>query len=280
MFHPSNPFGMKRCPNGNDCQNPSRPFPWGEAEPERTPKPPGCACECGRPGPMGPGREPGPHEGPCECGQPGPMEPGREPEPQRCLCECGQPGPMGPRGEPGPPGCPGERGEQGPQGVTGPQGPQGVTGPMGPRGEPGARGPAGPPGCSQNSIFATFSGQEIIVPKNSRLPLKTDIPDITENISLCNGCAVMLNSGYYAVYYHLSAEMKGQGFIKLTPIFHNCAQKAYAGYAETEKRRELLELSRYFIVEIPSGSPLSFAWHSSADACTVNMNLCIEKLFR
>ena len=76
---------------------------------------------------------------------------------------------MGPRGEPGPPGIPGERGETGPQGVTGPQGPQGVTGPMGPKGEPGARGPAGPSGYPQNSIFASFAGQELTMSENTTL---------------------------------------------------------------------------------------------------------------
>ena len=104
------------------------------------------------------------------------------------ICyERGETGPQGPRGEPGPPGCPGERGETGPQGVTGPQGPQGATGPQGPRGDPGARGPAGPPGYPQSSIFASFTGKELIVPENADLLLKTDIPDITGNISLCNG---------------------------------------------------------------------------------------------
>lgn len=190
------------------------------------------------------------------------------------------PGPMGPRGEPGPPSTPGERGETGPQGVTGPQGPQGVTGPMGPRGEPGVRGPAGPPGYPQNSIFASFSGQELIMPERGSLPLKIEIPDITQNISLCNNCSVALTPGYYAVSYYVSTVMKRHCFIKLTPIFNNCKQTMYAAYAEAAKRKEMLTISRYFIIEIPNGSTLFFAWHSSAGASKINMNLNIVKLCR
>lgn len=196
-----------------------------------------------------------------------------------CI-ECGEPGPMGPRGEPGPPGCPGERGETGPQGVTGPQGPQGATGPMGPRGEPGARGPAGPPGYPQNSIFASFSAQELILPENASIPLKNEIRDITQNISLCSNCSIALTPGYYIISYYIEAVMKKHDFIEITPIFNECEQTAYTAYAEADRRKETLALSRYFIVEIPVGTTLFFVWNSSAGASRINMNLSIEKLCR
>lgn len=194
-----------------------------------------------------------------------------------CYCE---PGPMGPRGEPGPPGYPGERGETGPQGVTGPQGPQGATGPMGPKGDAGAQGPAGPPGYPQNYIFASFSDQDLIIPAGADLPLKIDIPDITGNIVLCNDHSIMLNPGYYAVYYYLSAVMKKHDFIKLTPLYNDCVQSAYTGYAQAVKRRETLEISRYFIADILCASTLSFIWCSSAYTSKINMNLIIEKFCR
>ncbi len=237
-------------------------------------------CKCEKPGPRGPRGEPGPPGCPGEQGKPGPMGPKGEPGPPGCPGERGEPGPMGPRGEPGPPGCPGERGEPGPQGVTGPQGPQGATGPMGPCGEQGARGPMGPPGYPQNSIFASFASQDIILPEITDLPLEINIPDTTQTISLCNSCSIMLNPGYYAIYYYISAEMKNHGFIKLTPVFNDCMQTAYTGYAKTVKRKEILKLARYFIAEIHSVSTLSFIWHSSACKSNVNMYLSIEKLYR
>lgn len=210
----------------------------------------------------------------------GPAGPAGEPGPPGAPGERGEPGPMGPRGEPGPPGCPGERGEPGPQGVTGPQGPQGSTGPMGPRGEPGPRGPVGPPGYPQNSVFASFSGQGLIMPENASLPLKIDIPDPTQNISLHDKYSVVLTPGYYIVCYYISTVMKKHGFIKLTPIFNNCEQTAYATFAKTARRKEMLVLSRYFIMEISNSSTLFFVWHASTGACKINMNLIIEKLCR
>lgn len=212
-----------------------------------------------------------------KCEEPNSIEQREEQESSGYRVERGEPGPMGPRGEQGPPGC---RGERGPQGATGPQGPQGEPGPMGPRGEQGERGPAGPPGCPRNNIFATFLGQGIIMPENASLPLKVDIPDITENISPCNSYSVTLNPGYYAIYYYVSTVMKKPGFIKLTPIFNDCEQTAYTGYAEAARRGEALDISRYFIIEILSDSTLFFVWDSSASASKINMNLSIEKLCR
>ncbi len=295
MFNPPNLFGMGRNFNRNNGQNTARsssnfvsdtnmavsdtseqanaakeeelcsPGPPDEgwecsAQTEREELcSPDCSCECGARGPQGPRGEPGP--------------PG-------CPGERGEPGPQGPRGEPGPPGCPGERGETGPQGVTGPQGIQGVTGPQGPRGECGARGPAGPPGYPQNSAFSSFLGREIILPENSSLPLKIDIADITQNISLCNDYSILLTPGYYAIYYYISTEIKRHGFIQLTPVLNDCAQTVYATYDRAEKRKQILTISRYFIIEIPAASTLFFAWDSSVGVAKIDMNLSIEKLGR
>lgn len=230
----------------------------------------GLSCSCqGKPGE--PEREP---EFRGEKGEPGLPGPKGEPGIQG---EKGEPGPRGPKGEPG---LPGEKGEPGPQGVTGPQGPQGVTGPMGPIGEQGPMGPAGPPGYPQNHIFASFLGQEILMPENARLPLNMDIPDITGNISLNSNHSIILTPGFYAVYYYISTITKKHGLIKLTPICNECEQTLFTSYAETSRRKEMLAISRYFVMEIPDISTLSFAWHSSAEALEISMNLSIEKLCR
>ncbi len=256
MFQPPNLFGM-RVPNRNWNQNVTRP----SAEPE----------------------EESNAAGPDQMQQ---AEAAASKE--ACFCYCGScmagpqgaAGPMGPRGEPGPPGCSGERGETGPQGVTGPQGPQGVTGPQGPRGEPGVRGPVGPPGYPQNSIFAAFLDQNLTIPKKAFLPLKMDIPDITNNISLCNSCTIVLTPGCYAVSYFLSTVMRRHCYIKITPVFNNRKQTVYAAYAEAAKRKEMLTVTRCFIMEVADGSMFSLAWQSSAEEAKINMSLSIEKLCR
>lgn len=203
---------------------------------------------------------------------------------QLCVpCTCytsGEPGPMGPRGEPGPPGCPGERGETGPQGVTGPQGPQGATGPMGPRGDTGERGPAGPPGYPQNYIFASFTGQNLVMQAAACLPLKTEIPDNTQNILLSNDVSIILTSGFYAISYYISTMTKRHDFIELTPVLNDCWQTLYTARAEAVKRREILTISRYFIIEVPMDSTLFFSWRSSAETSLISMNLNLEKFCR
>lgn len=305
LFQPPNLFGMRRPPNrnGNQNQNVSQPSQYTKENPNAgmseknqcadRADPENCDAFCNCGSELGnPSREQNAFCCPDECRNLKSQEPERgtgscgcqcrcgEHEPCGCRGEKGEPGPQGPRGEAGPCGCRGEKGEPGPQGVTGPQGPQGPTGPMGPCGEQGPQGPVGPPGYPQNSIFASFLEREVLVPEISNLPLEIDIPDITEHISLCNNYSVKLKPGYYGIYYYISAEMKKHGFMKLTPVINDCAQNVYAGYAEAAKRKEWLELSRYFMIEVKSASTLFFIWHSSECESRINMNLCIEKLFR
>lgn len=119
----------------------------------------------------------------------------------------------------------------------------------------------------------------MILPEKTSLPLKTDIPDVTRNITLCNEYSVLLTPGCYAVCYYISTVMKRHGFIKLAPIFNDSVQTVYAAYAEASKRKEMLALSRYFIVRIPDASTLFFSWTSSC-VSKINMNMSIVKLYR
>lgn len=272
MFNPPNLFGGRKDFNRNDNQNIVQPSFNCVSNTNRNMSDPSWYTNI---------KESGEYASSCYC------EPrSGELEKERCSIKCkesgsqgypgerGEMGPQGPRGEPGPQGCPGERGEMGPQGVTGPQGPQGVTGPQGPRGEPG-------PSCYlQNRIFASFLEQDLVLPENTHLPLKVDILDITQNISLCDDYSIVLTLGYYAICYYISTVVKKHGFIKLTPIFNDCMRSVYAAYAEAGKRKEILVISRYFIVKVPSASTLFFAWDSSTGVSKINMNLSIEKLNR
>lgn len=153
-------------------------------------------------------------------------------------------------------------------------------GPMGPRGDPGPRGSAGPPGYPQNSVFASFMEQKLFIPENANLPLKVNIPDTTGNISPYDNYSVILNPGYYAIYYYISTVMETPGFIKLTPVFNDSMQTVFTGYAESRDCWEILEISRYFIIEIYRASPLFFAWNSSANISEININLIVQKLSR
>ena len=116
--------------------------------------------------------------------------------------------------------------------------------------------------------------------ENTTLLLKPEITDITQNISLCNDDSAVLTPGFYAISYYISAETKRHGFIELTPIFNDNKQIQYTTYTEAARRKEILTISRHFIIEIPFGSTLSFEWRSSEEVSKINMNLSIEKLFR
>jgi hypothetical protein len=70
------------------------------------------------------------------------------------------------------------------------------------------------------------------MPEGASLPLKIDIPDITQNIYLSDNCIVTLTQGYYAISYYVSAIVKRNGFIKLTPVLKECEQAIYSAYAE------------------------------------------------
>lgn len=210
---------------------------------------------------------------------------------ERCCCQGppgksgpigppGEPGPMGPRGPQGPSGCQGERGMTGPQGVTGPQGLQGVTGPQGPAGQQGCRGPMGPAGFTQNSVFAAFAKQDILMPENALLPFKTTVPDVTGNILPQTECSVMLSSGYYSIYYYVASRIKKPGFMEVIPMLDGKAQPTFAGTAATKSQDESVQISREFIIEIPYSTLLDIEWKCTENASRVNMNVNIVKLCR
>ncbi len=269
MFNMPNLFGM-RVPNRNNSQNSARTFQNNRYETNRTVTDQDQYADTAKEEECAPS---------CDSSLYTPVSE-EMPDSLNVPFERWEPGPMGPRGETGPPGCCGERGETGPQGVTGPQGPQGATGPMGPRGEQGPRGPAGPAGYPQNSIFAAFLGQNLTMPESASLPLKIEIPDITQNISLCNNRCIVLTPGCYVISYYLSTELKRRGIISLTPVVNDCEQTVYTACAEAFKHREMLVITRFFIVQIPDDASLFFSWHSSAGVCKINMNLSIVKLCR
>jgi Collagen triple helix repeat (20 copies) len=77
-------------------------------------------------------------------------------------------GPSGPMGPAGPTGPTGATGPQGPAGPAGPQGPTGATGATGPAGPAGARGPGG---ALAASSFQCVSGQTLIGPDATPIPL-------------------------------------------------------------------------------------------------------------
>lgn len=117
------------------------------------------------------------------------------------------------------------------------------------------------------------------MPESGSLPLRVEIGDTTGNISLCSSCSAALTSGYYMISYYVSTVMKKRGYIKLTPVFNDCRQPVYGSYAEAV-RKQRLEISRQFVIEIPEATRLFFAWNSSAGASRINMNLSIIKLCR
>ena len=245
MFNPPNLFGGRKDFNRNDNQNIVQPSFNCVSNTNRNMSDPSWYTNI---------KESGEYASSCYC------EPrSEELEKERWSIKCKESGSQSSRGEPGPQGYPGERGEMGPQG---------------PRGEPG-------PSCYlQNRIFASFLEQDLVLPENTHLPLKIDILDITQNISLCDDYSIVLTPGYYAIYYYISTVVKKHGFIKLTPIFNDCIQPVYAAYAEAGKKKEILVISRYFIVKVPSASTLFFAWDSSMGVSKINMNLTIEKFNR
>ena len=301
---PMNPGKCEKHEPGEKPERPCCPERYAEPcvhKPEGKPERPCCPERCAEPCTHDPGErweapcypekcpEPCSYESEweicspgccCECGEPGLHESGGKPEPPCCPGQCAEPCSHGYEWEICSPCCPGERGEPGPQGVTGMQGPPGATGPQGPRGDCGARGPAGPPGYPQSSVFASFLGQDLILPENAVLSLKADISDTTQNITLCDDCCLQLTPGYYSVCYYISAEVKKRGYIKLTPVLNDCAQTVYAACAQTVKRKETIVMSRYFIIEIPSVSKLFLEWESLAGVVCANVNLSIEKLYR
>ena len=77
------------------------------------------------------------------------------------------------------------------------------------------------------------------------LPLKTEIPDITQNISLSDDVSIRLTPGCYAISCYISTMMKKHGFIELTPVLNDCWQNLYTVYAEGERNADSIKILYY-----------------------------------
>ena len=99
------------------------------------------------------------------------------------------------------------------------------------------------------------------------------------SLTLADYC-IVLTLGYYAVSCYICTVLEKRGFVKVTPIYNGCRQTNYTTYAETARRKEMLVISRHFMIEVPVGSTFAFEWYCSAGASKIDMNLNIEKLMR
>ncbi len=124
---------------------------------------------------------------------------------------------LAPAGVPGPIGPTGPIGATGPTGPEGPAGATGATGATGPTGPTGATGPTGPAGVLPEGSFASFATFGVLFTSGSLIPFGTVTADPSGQIVLEDQQHVRLLPGYYFVSFHVSALLREDGYMQITP---------------------------------------------------------------
>ena len=229
-----------------------------------------CPCQ-GIPGPQG---EPGP-QGPRGC--PGPQGPRGCPGPQGPQ---GEVGPQGPQGEVGPQGPQGEVGPQGPQGEVGPQGPQGEVGPQGPPGEVGPQGDPGPQGPPGPSTFASYNNYEATFTNGNLVPLQAVTADTTGNITLQDGNKILLEPGYYNIFYGISTILDNAGYMQVTPTYNGTSHLDDGIYSKVGSPGVTAWGAHGLILYAPSQTSFTLTFNSDTTARSGDASVTILKLER
>ena len=261
-------FCFACCP----CQG--IPGPQGEPGPQGPRGCPGPQGPRGCPGPQGPQGEVGP-QGPQ--GEVGPQGPQGEVGPQGEIGPQGpqgEVGPQGPQGEVGPQGPQGEVGPQGPQGEVGPQGPQGEVGPQGPQGDPGPQGPPGP------STFASYNNYEATFTNGNLVPLQEITADTTGNITLQDGNKILLEPGYYHIFYGISTILDNAGYMQVTPTYNGTSHLDDGIYSKVGTSGVTAWGAYGLILYAPSQTTFTLTFNSNSAARSGAASVTILKLER
>ena len=268
-------FCFACCP----CQG--IPGPQGEPGPQGPRGCPGPQGPRGCPGPQGPQGETGPQgpEGPQGVAGPqgpeGPQGATGPQGPEGPQGAVGPQGPQGPQGEAGPQGPEGPQGEAGPQGPEGPQGetgPQGSQGPQGPQGEPGAQGAPG------TSTFASFNNYETAFTSGNLMPLQAQTTDTTGNITLQGNNKVLLEPGYYYIFYGASAILDNAGYMQVTPTYNGTSHLDDGIYSKTGTPKTTAWGAYGLILNAPAQTTFTLTFNSDTTARSGALSLCILKL--
>ena len=192
----------------------------------------------------------------------------------------GEVGPQGPQGEVGPQGPQGEVGPQGPQGEVGPQGPQGEVGPQGPQGEVGPQGDPGPQGPPGPSTFASYNNYEATFTNGNLVPLQAVTADTTGNITLQDGNKILLEPGYYNIFYGISTILDNAGYMQVTPTYNGTSHLDDGIYSKVGSPGVTAWGAHGLILYAPSQTSFTLTFNSDTTARSGDASVTILKLER
>ena len=269
------PQGPRGCPGPQGPQGEVGPQgPQGEVGPQGPQGEVGPQGPQGEVGPQGPQGEVGPQGPQGEVGPQGPQGEVGPQGPQGEVGPQGEIGPQGPQGEVGPQGPQGEVGPQGPQGEVGPQGPQGEVGPQGPQGDPGPQGPPGP------STFASYNNYEATFTNGNLVPLQEITADTTGNITLQDGNKILLEPGYYHIFYGISTILDNAGYMQVTPTYNGTSHLDDGIYSKVGTSGVTAWGAYGLILYAPSQTSFTLTFNSNTAARSGAASVTILKLER
>ena len=164
-----------------------------------------------------------------------------------------------------------------PTGPTGPSGPTGTTGATGAAGVTGPTGPTGPAGVLPEDSFASFATFGVLFTNGSLIPFGTVTADSSGQIVLEDQQHVRLLPGYYFVSFHVSALLREDGYMQITPSYSGMSHIEYGIYVKTAAQTTAYG-SNALILQIPEQTTFTLAYNSNVASVDGAATLAVIKL--
>ena len=112
------------------------------------------------------------------------------------------------------------------------------------------------------------------------IPLLPQISDSTGQISYESPATVILGPGYYLISYGVSAILRTEGYMQITPFYNSAAHLDQGIYFKTGSDSSSATGSTYFILYTPAQTRLNFTFNSPVSVIEGEISLTIVKLRR
>ena len=110
------------------------------------------------------------------------------------------------------------------------------------------------------------------------MPLQAQTTDTTGNITLQGNNKVLLEPGYYYIFYGASAILDNAGYMQVTPTYNGTSHLDDGIYSKTGTPKTTALGAYGLILNAPAQTTFTLTFNSDTTARSGALSLCILKL--
>lgn len=140
--------------------------------------------------------------------------------------------------------------------------------------------PPEPPAEPAEDVFASFATFEVRFENGQAIQWGTGAEDPSGAITLEDNSRIMLEPGYYAVTYSVSAVLDQAGYMQITPYWNGSPHLEYGVYFRTAAGASSACGSGEMILQVPSRTPFTLHYNSDVSSRSGAAMITVLKLNR